>query len=840
MIEESVAVISIDLGSEFMKIAIVKPGIPMEIVLNKETRRKTPLAVSLRGDEREFGEMALAQAIKRPKTAYMFITDILGKSLDNPAVKAYQERFPYYDMKEDEITKTVYFQHDEQTRYTPEELLAMILENARELAADFGEQKIDSAVISVPPYFNQAERKAVLRAAELANLKVLQLINTNIAAGLNYGVFRRKDFNSSGTSLMFFDMGSTGTTATIASYHLIKTKDEPESYPQLVIRGVGFDRSLGSNAFTMRLAKHLANEFKKKTGKDVYRNPKSLLKIYKEAERVKNVLSANSDHFAQIESLMDDVDFKLKVTRAEFEEMCKDLFARIQKTIDDAYSSSEMSADEVTQLILMGAGTRTPKVQEELLRITKRKELGKNLNTDEAAALGAVYQAAYASKGYKVKKFGIKDLNIYPIVVDFERYSTEVEHNIEKNNRIRRVLFDRSNQYPQKKVLTFGKHLEDFSFFVNYGDLEFLDEKTANIIGKTNLSEVNILGVKEMYAAHLDEETKGIKVHFRMDESGILQLDKVDATFVKNLTSDSDEVSKEESTLSKIGNTISNFFGKKNEETTTVVSEEETGKEFDAETGETKDKPETETKEEQDKSPKKEEKKEETAKTTVPPVETNKTTSSLNNTAPLAPITQRIDVKYILTDYDFIDPGQKVIDDSKEKLEKIKIKEKEKRRREKAINLLETNIFSLKDKLSDNEFIKCATSKEIETITEKVNELEMWLSDADDTVETKTFNEKLAQLKSATKEVRYRIDEKKQRPKVLEEMRDVLNKSSHFLKSIHNLTGDDLPITLTERDNLDKLINTTKVSFFNFCHKRVNNCYNFFYFYLKKRNGVQK
>ena len=311
-VAESVAVMSIDLGAEFLKIAIVKPGVPMEIVLNKESRRKTPLAVSLRSSsDREFGEMAMSQAIKKPKTAYLYVTQILAKSLDSPAVKSYKERYPFYDIKEDPTTGTIYFQHDESTRYTPEELLAMILDYCRELAADFGEQGIDAAVIAVPPYFNQAERKAVLRAAEMVNLKVLQLVNTNIAAGLNYGVFRRKDFNTSGTTLMFFDMGGSGTVATVATFQMVKNKDDYEPNPQLTVRGIGFDRNLGGNQFTMRLANHLAKLFMEKTKKDIFKDPKAINKMYKEAERVKNVLSANADHVAQIESLMDDVDFKV-------------------------------------------------------------------------------------------------------------------------------------------------------------------------------------------------------------------------------------------------------------------------------------------------------------------------------------------------------------------------------------------------------------------------------------------------------------------------------------------------------------------------------------------------
>lgn len=161
------------------------------------------------------------------------------------------------------------------------------------------------------------------------------------------------------------------------------------------------------------------------------------MKIYKEAERVKNILSANTDTMAQIENVMDDIDFKVKVTREEFENLCTDLFERIEKTVNDAVKASELSRDEIETVILVGASTRIPRVQTELKKAAEkysfiiiyfiknfflikykfRNDLGKNLNTDEAPALGAVYQAAYQSKGYKVKKFYIRDTNLYPICV---------------------------------------------------------------------------------------------------------------------------------------------------------------------------------------------------------------------------------------------------------------------------------------------------------------------------------------------------------------------------------------------------------------------------------------
>ena len=192
----------------------------------------------------------------------------------------------------------------------------------------------------MPPYFTQGERKALLRAADLIKLKVLQLINSNTAAALNYGVFRRKDFNATGSTLMFFDMGSSGTVATVAQFQMVKNKDDYEPNPQLTIKGVGFDRNLGGADFTNRLFSHLAKQFKKDKKRDIFENPKSILKLQKEADRVKNVLSANAEHMAQVEGLIDEIDMKIKVTRDEFENMCKDLFDSIRKPVEDAIRSA--------------------------------------------------------------------------------------------------------------------------------------------------------------------------------------------------------------------------------------------------------------------------------------------------------------------------------------------------------------------------------------------------------------------------------------------------------------------------------------------------------------------
>jgi len=786
----SVAVISIDLGTEFMKIGIVKPGVPMEIVLNKESRRKTPLAVSLRGVEREFGSLALSQSIKKPKTAYLYLSTILAKSLDSAAVKAYKEKYPFYEIKEDPETKTVYFQHDANTKYTPEELLAMILDHARELAADFGEQPIDAAVIAVPAYFTQAERKAVLQAADLAGLKVLQLLNSNTAAGLNYGVFRRKDFNTTGNTMMFFDMGATGTTATIATYHVIKHKDDYESNPQLVIRGVGYDPTLGGNAFAMRLVDHFAKAFLTKTKKDVFTNPKAIIKLHKEADRVKNVLSANADHTAQIEGLMDDVDFKLKVTRKEFEEMCADLFDRVKNPVDDAFKLAEMIQDEVGPVVLVGGSTRIPKVQEELMKATKKTELGKNLNTDEAPALGAVYQAAFASKGYKVLKFYIKDMNLFPIVVDFQRHSDSENPSAEKSY-MRRTLFDKTNQFPQKKVMTFNKHTDDFDFNINYGDLSYLNGNALERIGSWNITEVNVTGVKEIFAKHEDEESRGIKVHFKIDDNGILNLEKIDIAFDKDGVQEDDEAS----TLSKLGSKISSFFGGSEDETQPKTEDEKSTSDDPVE--DLKDQTKTPTEESA------------TANTTM-----NNTTdpSQTNSTvAKNVTLTVREEISFTRLSLDFYEPTSDNVAESRRKLELIKQKEREIKKKAIAVNQLETFVFDTKDKLTQDEFISCSTETEREAIAEKLAQVTDWMDEADINVETKEYNEQYKLLKKTCKDVSFRMSEKKLRPKKLDELKEVMNKSMNFLETIKNLTGgEDQPLTQTQYDTFAKLIDSTR------------------------------
>uniref|UniRef100_A0A3P8YKC1 Hypoxia up-regulated protein 1 n=1 Tax=Esox lucius TaxID=8010 RepID=A0A3P8YKC1_ESOLU len=779
----TVAVMSVDLGSEWMKVAIVKPGVPMEIALNKESRRKTPVAVCLKENERLFGDNALGMSVKNPKFVYRHLQSLLGKKHDNPQVAIYQKRFPEHKLVKDEIRGTVLFRNSEEMEYSPEELLGMVLNYSRALAQDFAEQPIKDAVITVPAFFNQAERRAVLQAAQMAGVKVLQLINDNTAVALNYGVFRRKDINSTAQNIMFYDMGSGSTTATIVTYQTVKTK-ESGTQPQLQIRGVGFDRSLGGFEMELRLRDHLAKLFneQKKTPKDVRENHRAMAKLLKEAQRLKTVLSANADFMAQVEGLMEDIDFKAKVTRVEFEDLCADLFEKVPGPVHEALSSAEMSLDEIEQVILVGGATRVPKVQEVLLKAVGKEELGKNINADEAGAMGAVYQAAALSKAFKVKPFLVREAAVFPIQVEFTR-ETEEEDGSKSLKHNKRVLFQRMAPYPQRKVITFNRYTDDFAFYINYGDLSFLSEDDLSVFGSFNLTTVQLSGVGSSFQKHIDAESKGIKAHFNMDESGVLLLDRVESVFETIV-----EEKEEESTLTKLGNTISSLFGGGSSEPSTNVTEP---------VQVTLSLPHNETWSSED------EKRTDEAEKTEAEKEVEKKAKPQKKSKISEDVAVELQVN------DILNPSLEAITSSKKKLQDLTDRDLEKHEREKTLNSLEAFIFETQDKMYQEEYQAVVSEEEKEEITAKLSEASAWLDEEGYSATTKELREKLQELRKLCKAVFFRVEERKKWPDRLVALDNMLNQSSFFLRGARSIPEDDQIFTDVELKTLEKVINET-------------------------------
>nr|XP_012231741.1 PREDICTED: hypoxia up-regulated protein 1 isoform X2 [Linepithema humile] len=777
-ISEEIAVMSIDIGSEWMKVAIVSPGVPMEIALNKESKRKTPVAIAFRDGERSFGEDAQVVGVRFPQNTFSYILDLLGKPIDNPLVQLYQKRFPYYDIIADDERKTIAFRLNKNTTYTPEELLAQILHKGKEMAEASAHQKVNEAVITVPGFFNQAERRALIQAAELADLKVLQLINDYTAVALNYGVFGRTQINDSAHYIMFYDMGASSTTATIVSYQNMKTKERGfvETNPYVTVLGVGYDRTLGGLEMQIRLQNYLAKEFDalKKTPNSVFNSPRAMAKLFKEAGRVKTVLSANADHFAQIESLIDDIDFRLQVTREKLEEICADLFERVANPVKIALETSALTMDVMSHVVLVGAGTRMPKVQEALSQYVKT-ELSKNVNTDEAAALGAAYKAADLSKGFKVKKFVTRDAVLFPIQIIFDR---TVENKVKQ---VRKTLFSRMNPFPQKKIITFNKHTEDFDFHVNYAELDYLPANEIISIGNLNISSISLSGVAEALEKHAKEsaESKGVKAHFNMDDSGILNLLNIELVSEKPSTTVDEEEGSNEKPIEKPEEPP--------KEDIKPVHEEPESSEppKDAE-----EKKKNETKVNEDKAANKTEKTDKEKKSTIIQIKEPISSSEIKLGSQIL-------------------SGEKLTE-SQDKIYRLNVHDSEKTRRETALNNLESYVIDAQQKLDSEEYSTAATDKEAEEIRKACAETSDWLYEDGFTATAEVYEEKLMELQKLTNDVYERVSEHRDRPEVLKGMVSLLNGSALFLENMRNLSLTTEIITPVEVETLEKTINETQ------------------------------
>ncbi|XP_053978834.1 hypoxia up-regulated protein 1 isoform X2 [Hylaeus volcanicus] len=776
-----VAVMSIDIGSESMKVAIVSLGVPMEIALNKESKRKTPAIIAFRNGERSFGEDAQVVAIRSPQNSFSYILDLLGKSINNPMVQLYMKRFPYYDIISDDERNTIAFRLDKNTTYTPEELIAQILHKGKEFAENSAGQKITEAVITVPGYFNQIERRSLMQAADLAGIKVLQLINDYTAIALNYGIFRSKEINDTAHYVMFYDMGASSTTATVVSYQNVKTKEKGfvETNPHVTVLGVGYDRTLGGLEVQLRLQHHLAKEFDalNKTSTSVFTNPRAMAKLFKEAGRVKNVLSANTDHYAQIEGLVDEHDFKVQVSREKVEQLCSDLFERVADPIKIALKTSGLTLDVISQVVLVGAGTRMPKIQEHLSQYLT-VELSKNINMDEAAALGAVYKAAELSKGFKVKKFVTKDAVLFPIQITFDRIVDN------KVKLIKKSLFSKMNPYPQKKIITFNKYAENFQFHINYAELDYLPANEVAAIGNLNISTITLTGVAEALDKHTKDgaESKGIKAHFAMDESGILNLVNVELVSEKSSpTPDEEEGSEDKDKEAKV---VENL-----KEDVKPVHEESEYPEMQKEADD-KTKKKNESTVTEDKVANKTEKTEKEKKATIVTIK-----------EPIKAIEDKLGPQIL--------SGDKLTV-SREKLHQLDVYDFEKMKRETALNNLETFIIDAQQRLESEEYAAAATAQEAENILKACSEISDWLYEDGFTATAEVYEQKLSELHKMTKDMYERVYEHRERPEVLKGMTSALNASKTLLNNMRNLslTGDNY--IQVKLDQLEKVIKETQ------------------------------
>ena len=372
-------VVGIDLGTTNSVVAVVEGERP-EVIANAEGGRTTPSVVAFRDNERLVGQLAKRQSVLNPTKTFYSAKRFVGRRFDE--VTDEMKLVPY------KVTQgadnTVKFTVDDK-QYAPEEISAQVLRKLVDDASKYLGEKITDAVITVPAYFNDAQRQATKDAGRIAGLNVLRIINEPTAAALAYGLDKKKN-----ETILVFDLG--GGTFDVS---ILEVGDGV-----FEVRSTNGDTHLGGDDFDKVIVDWLASEFKKDNGIDLLKDKQALQRLTEAAEKAKTELSAVTETNVSLPFITADASgpkhLEAKLTRAKFDELSQGLIERCRIPVEKALADAKLSAKDIDEVILVGGSTRIPAVQR-MVKAMTGKEPNQSVNPDEVVAVGAAIQAAVLS-----------------------------------------------------------------------------------------------------------------------------------------------------------------------------------------------------------------------------------------------------------------------------------------------------------------------------------------------------------------------------------------------------------------------------------------------------------
>ena len=507
------AVLGIDLGTEYIKAALVKPGIPLDIVLTKDSKRKEAAAVAFKPlktrvsttesdafPERIYGSDAVALSARFPSDVYPNLKPLLGLKPSDDLISEYGGTFPGLNILEWAETGSVGFKSDsfvrEEEPWLVEELLAMELKNIKgnaEAMAGKG-SVVQDTVITVPSFYTAEDRRAINLAADLAGLRVLSLISDGLAVGLNYATSRTfPTVNEGGKPEihLVYDIGAGSTTATVLKFQGRIVKDVGKynkTVQEVQVLGTSWDKTLGGDALNRVILEDMIMKITSTTHMKNLRvlpmhvraHGRTMAKLWKEAERVRQVLSANTEISTSLESLYDeDFNFKYKLSRADFEQLAFAYLERVQKPITEALGIAKLSLADLESVILHGGAVRTPFVQKQLETVIQDSDkIRTNVNADEAAVFGAAFKAAAISPSFRVKEIRASDSAVYPVSASWS---------IDGKDKQQKLFVPTSQVGAEKQVSI--KAMVDFSFTLSQQPSSSSSDLEISIIKTNNLTD---------------------------------------------------------------------------------------------------------------------------------------------------------------------------------------------------------------------------------------------------------------------------------------------------------------------------------------------------------------
>eukprot|EP00833_Pecoramyces_ruminatium_P017230 jgi/Orpsp1_1/1191262/evm.model.d7180000084532.1 len=414
--------IGIDFGTTKSCVGIWQDN-HVEIIENDMKKRNTPSVVSFYDEKRLVGEEALYKSSINPKNTVFNIKRIIGRNFFDKNIPNYLKYCTYELIEQNEkgyIPGKPYIQiKDKNQYYTAEEIASILLIKMKETAEDYLGQSVKDAVISVPAYFNDEQRKAIINAGYIAGLNILQIINEPTATALSYGY--NNDIKKKET-IIVVDIG--GGTYDISVITINNGKYS--------VRATIGNTHLGGEDFTNRLVDHIIVEIKNKYNLDISHNPKATLRLKKACDRAKCILSSIKETSIDIDGLLEGDDFRSCISRSLFEELNEDLFEKIIESIDHVLKESHLYKRDIDEIVLVGGSARIPKVKEMISSYFDGKKINKTINYDEAVTCGAAIQASILS-GEITKND--KNFSIISDIITFS-LATDDTLFIERNSKI--------------------------------------------------------------------------------------------------------------------------------------------------------------------------------------------------------------------------------------------------------------------------------------------------------------------------------------------------------------------------------------------------------------------